>query len=229
MAFPLLPRILATSALLILSFPRPDLGFLSLVSLVPLLSALNRLKAGRAFLAAWAGGWVWFFISYGWVSHSISRFGDVPFPLDQVIIALLAGLHALYPGVFFWLACLLGSRRGVLGFLVLPSIWVVLEVARSWFPAPFPWLPLGAALWRTPPLRPLFSLMGVYGASFFIVLANVCVLKTLRPEREERRALGLSLAALAVLRLIEGPGDELVGRHLLLRKRAHGVCPSTRQ
>jgi len=203
MVFPLLPRILATSILLILSFPRPDLGFLSLICLIPLLSAASRLKtAGRAFLAGWIAGWVWFFISYSWVSHSISRFSDVPFPLDQGIIALLAAVHALYPGFFTALARPFLREKGLWGLLFLPSIWVLLELARSWFPAPFPWLPLGAALWKTAPLRPLYPLMGVYGASFYVVLFNVFIWKILSVERRDRRVLGCVFAALVILPLV---------------------------
>lgn len=202
MLFPLLPRILATSILLILSFPRPDLGFLSLICLVPLLSAASRVKtSGRAFLAGWIAGWVWFFISYSWVSHSISRFSDVPFPLDQGIIAFLAAVHALYPGLFTALVRPFLRGKGLWGLLFLPSIWVLLELARSWFPAPFPWLPLGAALWKTTPLRPLYSLMGVYGASFYVVLFNVFIFQILGRERRVRRVLGFVLAALVLFPL----------------------------
>lgn len=199
MIAPVIPSILATSFLLILSFPRPDLGFLSFISLVPLLWAVSRLEGVRAFLAGWSAAWVWFFASYRWVSHSISRFGDIPFPLDQAIIALLAGVHALYPGLFAVFSVPFLRQKGTGALLFLPSLWVLLELVRAWVPAPFPWLPLGASLWKTPFLRPLFSVVGVYGLSFFVVLLNVLVWKLFRRERGAAGTLAVVLGILAIL------------------------------
>jgi len=171
----LLLRILSTSVLLILSFPRPDVGPLLLIALVPLLSVLPERKITGAFLSGWTAGFFWFFVSYNWVAHSISHFGEVPFPLDMGVIVLLAGVHALYIGVFAALAQRIGRPSQWLDMLLLPSVWVLLELARSWFPAPFPWLVLGTGVWKTVPLRPLLPIMGAYGASFYLVLFNVTV------------------------------------------------------
>ena len=171
----LLLRTLSTSVLLTLSFPRPDAGPLVLVALVPLLSFLPERKITGAFLSGWTAGFFWFFFSYNWVAHSISHFGEVPFPLDMGVIVLLAGVHALFIGAFAALAQRIGRPSGSMDMLLLASVWVLLELARSWFPAPFPWLLLGTGVWKTVPLRPLFPLVGVYGASFYILLFNVTV------------------------------------------------------
>jgi apolipoprotein N-acyltransferase len=195
----LLPGILATSTLLTLSFPLPDLGPLSLVALVPLLITVSGLRPGRAFLSGWLAGFIWFFICYNWVAHSISNYGGIPFPLDRAIIVLLAGVHALYMGFF---GAMLPRWRLMTGFqslLFLPSVWVVLEVVRSWFPAPFPWLLLGSTFWRTPPFYSLYSVMGVYGVSFYIVIVNVALSLILTGRRLERKSLAVISGALVLL------------------------------
>jgi len=160
---------------------------LSLIALVPLLSSVSGLKSTKAFLAGWVAGFFWFFTCYNWVAHSISNYGGIPFPLDRAIIVLLAGIHALYTGTFAALIPSLSRTKGWRFWLLIPSVWVLAEILRSWFPAPFPWLLLGSSLWRTAPLRLLYSVMGVYGASFYIVLFNVLVWKILTGRGTDRR------------------------------------------
>lgn len=179
--------ILTSSILLILSFPGPDMGPLSLISLVPLMCAASGLRPSRAFLAGWTVGFFWFFASYNWVAHSISNYGGIPFPLDRAVIVLLAGIHALYIGVFAILIRPVNRPMVWRSVLWLPSAWILLELARSWYPAPFPWLLLGNSLWKTPPLSPIYSIMGVYGASFYIVFFNVFVWKTVTGKTMVRR------------------------------------------
>lgn len=200
----LLPGILATSALLTLSFPRPDVGWLSLVALIPLLSVARDLKPSRAFVAAWSAGFIWFFICYNWVAHSISSYGGIPFPLDRAIIALLAAIHAVYFGIFGTLLPRWRRMDGFQSLLFLPSAWVLLEVARSWFPAPFPWLLLGSSLWRIPPLRPLYPILGVYGVSFYIVLFNVVVFMVLTGKKDRKKQLAFIAVVLFLLPVLGG-------------------------
>jgi apolipoprotein N-acyltransferase len=171
----------------------------------------SRLKPGRAFLAGWGAGFIWFFISYNWVAHSISNYGGIVFPMDRAVIVLLAGIHALYVGIFAIFVPPEGRPMTTKTILLLPSIWILLELARSWYPAPFPWLLLGNSFWRTPLLSPLYSLMGVYGASFYIVLFNVYAWKTATRGKMEKRlsfAIPVMLILLPVLgALALGPGN----------------------
>jgi apolipoprotein N-acyltransferase len=195
----LIPGIFATSILLTLSFPSPDVGILSLVALVPLLMAASDLKPPKAFLAGWSAGFIWFFICYNWVAHSISNYGGIPFPLDRAVIVLLAGVHALYTGFF---GAIIPPWRRMTGFkalMLLPSAWVLLEVARSWIPAPFPWLILGSSFWRIPLLRPMYSIMGVYGVSFFIVTFNTALCLVLTGKHIGRKHLAVTFGVMVLL------------------------------
>jgi apolipoprotein N-acyltransferase len=270
----ILLRILASSVLLILSFPRPDVGILSLVALVPLFMGLSDTGKGQAFFAGWGAGTAWFFFSYNWVSHSLTGFGNIPLPLAQGVILLLAGIHGLYVGLFSILIPLVAGNRHSIGvseyrgvgvravqspstvalramadkkskvqrksvggaqnsdgmevtgyggngvkakrfnplhpysltpILVLPSAWVLLEVARSWFPAPFPWLLMGTATWKLPFVGSLYELAGVHGVSFWILLVNVLIWTMFRVQKEERRRAGMILSVVLLLPVILYP------------------------
>jgi len=230
--------ILASSVLLICSFPRPDAGMLSLFALVPLFTGLAPSTRSRAFLGGWAAGTAWFFVSYNWVSHSLTTFGSIPFPLAEGVILLLAGIHGLYVGLFSILIPVVAKSgkkgKGVREYggvgesserptplpsypltsildhpltpiLVLPSAWVLLEVMRSWFPAPFPWLLLGSAMWKASFPGPLYELSGVYGVSFWIVMVNVLLWTVLSPGKGGRWRPGMLLAFVLLLPLILYP------------------------
>ncbi len=96
----ILLRVLASSVLLILSFPRPDAGILSLLALVPLLTGLSDTGKRKAFFAGWGAGTAWFFVSYNWISHSLTDFGGISLPLAEGVILLMAGIHGLYVALF---------------------------------------------------------------------------------------------------------------------------------
>jgi len=239
----LLLRILASSVLLILSFPRPGMGILSLIALVPLFMGLSDTGKRRAFLAGWGAGTAWFFVSYNWVSHSLTAYGSIPLPLAEGVILLMAGIHGLYVALFSMLVAVVvgGNGKGVRVYgskgvnsrepsptppyphtpilslstpllshpltpiLVLPSAWVLLEVMRSWIPAPFPWLLMGSATWKIPFLRSLYGVAGVYGVSYWIVLVNVLIWTMFRVRRGGRNRTGMLLIVVLLLPLILYP------------------------
>ena len=235
----ILLRILASSVLLILSFPRPDVGILSLVALVPLFMGLSDAGKGQAFFAGWGAGTAWFFFSYNWVSHSLTVFGNIPLPLAEGVILLLAGIHGFYVALFSTLIPVVAQygkshsmgvgeygsmeesserltpllpypltsilSHPLTPLLVLPSAWVLLEVARSWFPAPFPWLLMGSATWKIPLLTTLYELAGVHGVSFWILLVNVLIWTMFRVQKEERRRAGMILSVVLLLPVILYP------------------------
>ena len=242
----LLLRILASSVLLILSFPRPGMGILSLIALVPLFMGLSDTSKRRAFLAGWGAGTAWFFVSYNWVSHSLTAYGSIPLPLAEGVILLMAGVHGLYVALFSMLIPVVAGggkndgtgvweygskgvnsrepsptppyphtpilsrstpllRHSLTPLLVLPSAWVLLEVMRSWFPAPFPWLLMGSATWKIPLLGPLYGVAGVYGVSYWIVLVNVLIWTMFRVRKGGRNRTGMLLIVVLLLPLILYP------------------------
>ena len=219
--------ILLSSVLLILAFPKPDAGVLSLVALVPLIAGLSRSSVPKAFISGWGAGTLWFFISYNWVSHSLSTYGGIPLPLAELAIILLAAVHGFYIGLFSLLIPVVaGSKERGIGvseyrrngdisrvftqllthpftvLLVLPSVWVLLEAARTWFPAPFPWLMMGTAFWKIPYAKPLYEVGGVYGVSFWIVMMNVIIWMLIRNSRAARIRAGAVFVVVLLMPLI---------------------------
>lgn len=196
---PFLPFL--SSILLIMAFPGWGLWPLVLVGLVPLQLHCRDRAPVSAFFAGWGCGALWFAGSLHWITHTLSRYGSVPFPLDQLVIGLLAALLGLSVGLY----AVVVSRSDSFGpwhlALLLPSAWLLLEIGRSWVPAPFPWLYLGSALWDSGPLRMLFPLAGVWGASFIVVAVNTVVAGLIRAVAESQftRAGLLALAAVSIL------------------------------
>ncbi len=221
----------ASSILLILSFPRPDAGLCAFIALVPLLTGLSSVTRWSAFLAGWVAGTTWFFVSYNWVSHSLTNFGGIPLPAAKGVILLLAGIHGFYIAVFAILIPMVADEgingegaweyedmgkgkpsflntlffHRVTAILILPSAWVILEFLRSWFPAPFPWLLLGSAVWKFHMIAPVYETAGVYGVSFWIVMVNTLVWMAFTSRGMQRGRTGLLLVVVLALPLVLYP------------------------
>ena len=215
-----LAGILASSSLLILTFPGPDMGWLAPVALVPLLFSVRRLTAGAAFFYGWFAGFIWFFVSLNWISQTLSRYGGIPFPFNQLAIVVLGAILAVYPGVFTAVVPLVKKAGGPWPAIILPSVWVLTEAARSRFPAPFPWLILGSGFWKTSPVLPLYGLVGVFGVSFLCILVSVLLLEIVESVVEGNRRGFLTRAgvllvlATSVFSLGHFSGDEGAQREI---------------
>ena len=214
--------VLASSLLLILSFPGPDIGWIACIALLPLLSTAVRFRPGRAFMLGWLCGAFWFTISLHWLTHTVRLYGGLPNIVSQLLILLLGCVLGLYTGIFASTVRLLSRRPGIGWYLVIPSAWVFLEYIRSWIPAPFPWLLLGSAFWRYRPVSGLFGIFGVYGMSFMIVLVNVLIWRTFEelPLRGGvKRGMGRAavLILLAGLIFLAGSNDGVGDRDAALR------------
>ncbi len=208
-------RVLASSLLLVLAFPRPDLGIVSLFALVPLLSVIEGAPRIRAFFTGWLTAFVWYFFSLNWISDSLLLSGNFPFPLNQLAIVLLCSILALYTGLFAFIVAATGPL-GRWSFIVYPAAWVAVEFLRSWVLAPFPWLLLGSAFWKYPSVLPLFALTGVYGVSFAVAMVNTSIHRAAvslgnGDRRQAAIWAGITsgvVAALLLVASITGNGDD---------------------
>jgi apolipoprotein N-acyltransferase len=100
--------------------------------------------------------------------------------LHHAILDLYLGS---YIGLFGWVFCFIGKRRGAGQALVAaPFLWVSLEYIRSnlGFLA-LPWGLLAHSQYEQTPVIQIASLTGVYGISFLIVLANSAFTGALLP------------------------------------------------
>ena len=164
--------------LLILSFPKFDLGVLAWVAFVPLLLSIRDKGGKESFFLAFLTGSVFFAGLLYWIA-AVAVYNKLILLALPIIIFFLA----LYFGFFG----LLSSRRiksstsfhfplSAINYLYLPGLWVSLEFIRShFFLGGFPWGLLGYSQYLNLPLIQISSFTGVPGISFLIILVNVAV------------------------------------------------------
>jgi apolipoprotein N-acyltransferase len=185
---------LAAGAVPVLSFPEPGWWWLAWVALVPLLllvrSAPTRREAG---IVAWWGGTGFMLAMHHWLVPNLG-----PFILPA---GVALGVLWLPWGLVTWSA-LTGDtgrvRREVYALLVVPSAWIVIELARSWERLGGPWGLLGASQWNHPPTLAPVALGGVWLVSFLIVAANVAAVLAITATGLRRRVAPAAIAAALV-------------------------------
>jgi apolipoprotein N-acyltransferase len=213
-----------TGVLLVLIFPRVDLGFLAWFALIPLLFLVHDQPLAKVTQFGFWTGMVFYFFGLQWVTNTIINYGNVPVVLSYLILALLAA----YLGLYFALFCYLlkkFSRGNPLSFLWLaPTLWTALEYLRSTHSSyGFSWLGLGYSQTESLLVIQMAEVTGVYGISTLIVFINASlffILHTWLERRNERQTKGFGYKpafqvlgfALVVLALWVGYGYEALGK-----------------
>jgi apolipoprotein N-acyltransferase len=177
-----------TGGLLILSFPWPDLGWLAFVALAPLLYVAYEVRPRAAFCYGWLAGAVFF----GGICYWVGIYGWLPWLIMAIAIGVFFGLAAA--GVS-WLAHQLpwGAR-----LVAIPSLWAGLEILRSETGAySYPFGVIGYSQHAWLPALGLVSLIGVYGLSWFIALANTAIVEAWR-ARGQRSIVVAAIAVAAI-------------------------------
>ena len=137
-----------------------------------------------------------------WLYTSIHKFGQAPVWLTLFLQAGLIAIMAVYSAALCWTANRFWPHAGaVRQWLVLPSLWVLLEWVRGWALSGFPWLALGYAFTDSP-LAPWAPILGVYGLTWCAVLLAASVEGLWRPGIGARARL---LAGAAMLLLVLAP------------------------
>jgi apolipoprotein N-acyltransferase len=180
-------------------------GWLELVAwwaLVPALWALARAPRARsAFALGLAAGLAYFFAAVHWVSHAMTAFGGLSFPVALAALTLLVLYMAVHWAAAFAVSWKIRDALGWPLWTHLPFVWVAFELSRNYLFTGFPWGNLGYTQARTPPVAQLASLAGVYGIAALVVLVNCVLLEAWEALRARRpvpwRLLGASAAALA--------------------------------
>ncbi len=179
-----------SAVLLVLSFPNPfsvfGLSPLSFVFGIPLFFALDRCSsmkqkflAGAVFALTFYSLLIWWF-----------------FPYSPAGFLLFLTVLCLQPVCFSALFSTDYSPRAF-SLLYLPSLWVASEALRETLMQGFSW-GLGSALVFDRTLSAPVFWLGVPGASFLIILANVGLYRLLT-QKVQRKSAVIVLAGLAVL------------------------------
>ncbi|MBZ5516250.1 MAG: apolipoprotein N-acyltransferase [Acidobacteriia bacterium] len=119
----------------------------------------------RAFLLGYVAGAVYLAGTCYWFVAVMERHGGVSPLLSYGVLALFVVVFALFFGGFgFVLAWAAGGsvRRAI---LLIPFLWVAMEIARTYLITGFPWNLLGYAV-QANGLRQVAAVTAVYGLSF---------------------------------------------------------------
>jgi apolipoprotein N-acyltransferase len=174
-----------------LAFPPYELWPLAWVALVPLLIALRRTQAVRA------SGWLALLFGIVFISLTL-RWLSAIFGTGLVGVSLLGSL----PLILFGLSYRFVSARSSPSALVLmtPILWLAVDWLRcdGWY-FRFSWAQLGFTLTPCAWGLRIYPVIGVYGATFLMVLVNAAVAATLDGESGRRSSkIGLILAGMIV-------------------------------
>ncbi len=166
----------ASGILLAATFPTINLHFAAWFALIPLLFVLRGRSVKNGFLLGGITGIVYFSATVYWVTNSVHFYGHVPLIPASLITLLLCSYLALYPALFGAAVVHVQKNNQSLFFLIVPALWTVLELARTYVFSGFPWALLGYSQYNVLPVIQVADITGVYGVSFLIVLVNSALL-----------------------------------------------------
>ncbi len=196
----LLPAL--TALLLVLSYPKFDMGWLAWLALAPLSYYLLKSRSLKAAALGGAGAGFLFYLGLlYWIYPTLRAGGVGAFvsALGLVLLALLMSLEFLAVSAYgFYL-----KRAGpgvwpyafALGWAALEYVKVLLSGKLVWFP----WFMLGYTQWDYKPMIQIASVTGVYGLSaavcFTGALAGSLFARDLKPAARLLRLLPAAAVA----------------------------------
>jgi apolipoprotein N-acyltransferase len=193
--------------LLTAAFPKMSQDRLAWLALVPLLWALNDAGPREAFRRGLVFGIAHFLSLLYWLVPTMVIYGHLPVVLGVSILFIFAAALSLLFVAPMTCGFALAGRTPLRVLLFFPVFWVGFEYLRSFLLTGFPWELLGYSQHARLHLIQISDIVGVYGVSGLIALANAALfLATLVVCRKTwrgrpvtgRLAIG-GLAAAAVL------------------------------
>ncbi len=191
---------LVTAVLLDLCFPIAGpmpawRGLIAWVGLVPLLVALLREPAAahprylrNAAITGYLCGLLWYVLNCYWIYQTMLLYGGGISPIGAAgIVFLFSAVLGLYFGLFGFLLAFFRRHFGLAPALGLaPFAWVALDLAAARITS-VPWDQLGYSQVDNFRIAALAPWTGVYGITFFLVLANVTWISLLLRPRGGKR------------------------------------------
>ena len=172
------PFALTAGLLLAASFPKIGLAGLAWAAPAFMLAAAHGKVGAEAFRIGYVAG----------LAHNLaSLYWLLLIPVTGYPILgwlALSAYVALYPATWVWL---LSGKVGTGSWtqraawsLAGAAVWVALEMIVSRFLGGFPWNLLGNSQYQMLPLIQIAALTGVYGVSFLMVWASLCLFSAIR-------------------------------------------------
>jgi apolipoprotein N-acyltransferase len=201
---------LLCGALLVLTFPAVNAGYLAWFGLVPGLVLIARSPTAReGGIRAWWLGTGYLIAALYWMAPEIGP--------AVLLVAAVFGVLWIPFGVAVQklLRTPLSWPRALAALVVVPSCWLLTEWLRSWQALGGPWAVFGVSQWQHPAMLALASVGGVWLISFALVLANVAIVLALAslprvgaavlPGASPRSGLAVLGAAAALASIGAGP------------------------
>ncbi len=164
-----------------LAFPFFGLWPLAWLFVVPLLFSIEDVNPGRAFLSGMISGLIaWAGVLY-WIALVMSTYGGMGFFTAILLLLLLLAYLALYFGAFAWAS----SRflKNKFAFLILPGLWVALELMRSYtIFSGFPWALLGHSQLPFTSFVQVAEFGGVFLVSAVVMTGNVAIYQAMKKQ-----------------------------------------------
>lgn len=166
-----------SGGLLVLSFPKFDLSFLAWIALVPLLLVLTSegQTLRKAFGLGWITGWVFFFFSCNWITHSMIQYGGMNIVLAYLCAALFTAITGFFLGLFALITTRLVKSFGIPALGLAPFAWVATEWLRA-ITTGVTWNALGISQVNYFVIAQLASTGGVASLSFIICAVSVVLI-----------------------------------------------------
>ena len=201
---------LLCGALLVLTFPAVNVGYLAWFGLVPGLVLIARSPTAReGGIRAWWLGTGYLIAALYWMAPEIGP--------AVLLVAAVFGVLWIPFGVAAQklLRTPLSWPRALAALVVVPSCWLLTEWLRSWQALGGPWAVFGVSQWQHPAMLALASVGGVWLISFALVLTNVAIVLALAslprvgaavlPGASPRSGLAVLGAAAALASVGAGP------------------------
>lgn len=163
--------------------------------LVPLLLAF---EAGSALRHGFLFGISFWMASVYWIAPTLETFGQLPPWLAGALLVLGCAYLALYSVLFSWAGLRLWRAGKWLALLGIPAVWVGVEWVRTYLLSGFPWNLAAYAGVELPGALGLSGIVGAYGVSYLLVLANTGIAMAWR-SRSWRLAVWVVGSCLVVL------------------------------
>jgi apolipoprotein N-acyltransferase len=185
---------LASGLLLWTTFPPVEWGWLAWVALVPLFwLATVRAAPLKAYLAAWAGGLVFWTLAVEWL-----RLIGPGAWIGWLVLALV---FSLWWPLFLALTRWAHFRLRLPLILAAPIAWVTVEYLRAYFLTGFPWYYLAHSQFRYLYVIQIADLTGSLGISLLIAIVNAWLVGLLVLPLFHTTRRGTRLTRLQTVRL----------------------------
>jgi apolipoprotein N-acyltransferase len=194
----------ASACMMFLSFADWDIWPFGFVFFVPLMYLADRAANTRkAFLWAWAAGWMANYGGFYWITGLLEDFGHMPLWIALPICLLLNAYQGLSFGVFGALFHFL-RKKGAAAVWLAPLCWLALEL---WMPLIFPYY-MGNSQWTFPAMIQILELVGPLGIAAVLFTMNGALYDLLDTYvlAPERARWGKVFAAVPRRRVLIGLG-----------------------